>query len=350
MTGASSSIRWAEFLNGIAGLLPDGSADGLDVLVAGDAMEAALVAARLATALNAGGRRCVRVSQSSPSSPSSPSPSAGPASEGDAAAIRLADGPGWRTSRHWDVVIVVRTAPTPTVRGGGSRQDGESGAVIVVDMDDPDWPVIRRVAAPLAGRGRWYLTETRAFFAARAATWDTKFGDDMPAYAAAVAEAGIRRDGAVVDVGCGTGRALPALRQAVGPRGTVIALDITPEMLREASCRARDAHAALLLADARRLPLAAACADAVFAAGLVNHLPDTVAGLRELARITRPGGRLVLFHPTGRAALAARHGRTLSPDEPLAAGPLRLSTRAAGWELTAYDDSADRFFALAVRR
>jgi SAM-dependent methyltransferase len=195
-----------------------------------------------------------------------------------------------------------------------------------------------------------YLAETRAFFAVRAATWDTKFGDDLPAYAAAVAEAGLPRDGVVVDVGCGTGRALPALRQAVGPRGTVIAVDVTPEMLREARCHGRASHAALVLADARRLPLADASADAVFAAGLVSHLPDPDAGLLELARVTRRGGRLVLFHPSGRAALAARHGRTLTPDEPLSPVPLQRSTGDTGWELTAYDDAVERFFAMAVRR
>jgi len=204
-------------------------------------------------------------------------------------------------------------------------------------------------APPAVTGASRYLAETRAFFAARAATWDTKFGDDMPAYAAAVAQAGLPPGGTVADVGCGTGRALPALRQAVGPAGAVIAIDVTPEMLREACCAGRRADAGLVLADARRLPLADACADAVFAAGLVNHLPDTEAGLRELGRVTRPGGLLVLFHPSGRAALAARHGRTLSPDEPLAAVPLECLTRASGWRLTTYDDAADRFFALAVR-
>ncbi len=78
---------------------------------------------------------------------------------------------------------------------------------------------------------RRYIAETRAFFASRASSWDTRFGDDMPAYAAAVARAGIPRGGVVVDVGCGTGRALPALRRAVGPDGSVIAADLTPEML-----------------------------------------------------------------------------------------------------------------------
>jgi ubiquinone/menaquinone biosynthesis C-methylase UbiE len=194
-----------------------------------------------------------------------------------------------------------------------------------------------------------YLTETRAFFAVRAANWDAKFGHDLPAYAAAVAQAGIPLGGTVADVGCGTGRALPALRRAVGPHGTVVAIDITPEMLLEARGAGRAADGGLVLADARRLPLVDASVDAVFAAGLVNHLPDTEAGLRELARVTRPGGLLVLFHPSGRAALAARHGRSLSQDEPLAAEPLRCLTRATGWELRSHDDAADRFFAVAVR-
>ncbi len=171
----------------------------------------------------------------------------------------------------------------------------------------------------------------------------------MPAYAAAVARAGIPRGGVVVDVGCGTGRALHALRQAVGPDGAVIAADLTPEMLAAARPKATAARAALVIADARRLPFADASADALFAAGLVNHLPDPEAGLGELARVARPGGLLILFHPSGRAALAARQGRTLTGDEPLSVGPLSRSTLATGWRLTTYHDAADHFFAVAVR-
>jgi ubiquinone/menaquinone biosynthesis C-methylase UbiE len=198
--------------------------------------------------------------------------------------------------------------------------------------------------------GERYIVDTQAFFACRAASWDTRFGDDLPAYRAAVAEAGIRRGGVAIDVGCGTGRALPPLREAVGPDGSVIAVDLTPEMLAAARPKSGPARAALILADARSLPFADGSADAIFAAGLVNHLPDTEAGLCELARVTRPGGLLVLFHPTGRAALAARHGSVLAADEPLAEGTLRRSTSAAGWRLTAYDDAPHRFFAVAERR
>jgi SAM-dependent methyltransferase len=260
----------------------------------------------------------------------------------------LADGPRWRAARCWDVVIWLRTPPAAGT-GNGSHGDGEFGADIVIDLHDPAWPVIRQVAPGLAAHLGWYVSETRAFFARRAAVWDAKFGPDLPAYAAAIREAGFPAGGVAIDAGCGTGRALPALRQAVGPRGMVIGLDLTPEMLSQARSQGHAVHAGLAVADARRLPLGDASVDVVFAAGLIMHLPDAGAGLRQFARVTRPGGLLILFHPSGRAAVAARHGRTLQPGEPLAKAPLRRSAQAAGWRLTTYDDPADRFLAIATR-
>ena len=280
--------RWEEMLGSLTGLLPRRSRC---VLIDGPAEQARLFASRLVEKL-AGqqGTRSVQVTL--------------------------------EAGGDWDVAIFLRTAPggrhSPVYRkeredrkerenhkerqGREERehQDGkeldercrrerEERADVVVDLHDVRWPVIRRVAAPLAGCGPWYLTETRAFFACRAATWDARFGDDLPAYSAAVAEAGIRRGGVVIDVGCGTGRALPPLREAVGPAGKVIAMDMTPEMLVAARPAIRLAGASVLIADARALPFADGSADAIFAAGLVNHLPDTEAGLRGLARVTRPG-------------------------------------------------------------
>ena len=329
MTGTSHQ-RWDELLDNIAGLLPAGTAS---VVIDGPRGQAEVVAARLAATLRAAARPCSRLAGGATRAAEDAAPAAG--------TIVLADGPGWRTARDWDVVIWLRTDPDP---------DGDAGASIVIDLHDPAWPVIRRVAAPLASQGPWYIPETRAFFSARAATWDTKFGNDLPAYAAAIAQACIPEHGTVIDVGCGNGRALPALRQAVGAGGTVIAVDLTPEMLRNARARGRAARAGLILADVRQLPFASASADAVFAAGLITHLPDAEAGLRQLARVTRPGGLLILFHPSGRAALAARHGRALEPDEPLAAASLQRSTRNAGWQLTTYDDAESRFLAIATRR
>ncbi|WP_432069279.1 class I SAM-dependent methyltransferase [Streptomyces sp. AA1529] len=189
----------------------------------------------------------------------------------------------------------------------------------------------------------------RAFFGERAVHWDARFPDDGPAYAAAVAEIGLRPGDAVLDAGCGTGRALPALRDAVGPRGTVLGADLTPEMLAEVVRAGRGNTALLFLTDVARLPLRRACLDAVFGAGLISHLPGPQSGLRELARVVRPRGRLALFHPVGRAALAARRGRRLTPDDVRAEPRLRTLLDATGWRLVSFADEDDGYLALAER-
>ncbi|WP_031079467.1 class I SAM-dependent methyltransferase [Streptomyces sp. NRRL S-118] len=192
-------------------------------------------------------------------------------------------------------------------------------------------------------------TDVQEFFTARAADWDARFPDDGPAYAAAVADVGLRPGDAVLDAGCGTGRALPPLREAVGPEGTVIGADLTPAMLAAAVRAGRDGSAALLLADVARLPLRDGALDAVFGAGLISHLPHPVENLRELARVVRPGGRLALFHPVGRAALAARHGRRITEDDLRAEPNLRPLLAGAGWRMESYVDEDDRFLVLAAR-
>ncbi|MHB9849393.1 class I SAM-dependent methyltransferase [Streptomyces krungchingensis] len=188
------------------------------------------------------------------------------------------------------------------------------------------------------------------FFAARAADWDARFPDDGPAYAAAVAAMGLREGDRVLDAGCGTGRALPPLRAAVGASGAVVGADLTPAMLEAAVRAGRDRDGQLLLTDVAALPLRTESLDAVFGAGLVSHLPDPAANLRELARVVRPGGTLALFHPVGRAALAARQGRQITPDDLRAEANLRPLLADAGWEMTSYVDEDTRFLALAVRR
>ncbi|MFG2783872.1 class I SAM-dependent methyltransferase [Streptomyces prunicolor] len=192
-------------------------------------------------------------------------------------------------------------------------------------------------------------THVQEFFGARAADWDSRFPDDGPAYAAAVAELGLRAGDRVLDAGCGTGRALPPLRAAVGRSGVVVGADLTPAMLEAAVRAGRGRDGRLLLADVAALPLRPESLDAVFAAGLIAHLPQPEENLRELARVVRPGGSLALFHPIGRAALAARQGRQITPDDLRAEPNLRPLLADSGWRMTSYADEDARFLALAVR-
>jgi SAM-dependent methyltransferase len=192
------------------------------------------------------------------------------------------------------------------------------------------------------------LADNQAFFATRAATWDQKFHDDGPAYDRAAADLAPPSGGVVLDLGCGTGRALEWLRRVVGPAGVVIGLDGTWEMLEVAQQARRHRDGALVASDAVRLPLRDRSVDAVFAAGILHHLPEPDHGLVELARVTRPGGRLAIFHPIGRAALAARHGKSLSDDDLLAAPNLEQWLARYGWTVASIDDGIDRYLAIGT--
>jgi SAM-dependent methyltransferase len=192
-------------------------------------------------------------------------------------------------------------------------------------------------------------TDVQEFFGARAADWDSRFPDDGPAYAAAVAELGLREGDRVLDAGCGTGRALTPLRGAVGPSGVVVGVDVTQAMLEAAVRAGRDRDGRLLLSDVAALPLRSRSLDAVFAAGLIAHLPQPGESLRELARVVRPGGILALFHPIGRAALAARQGRQITADDLRAEPNLRPLLAGSRWRMISYADEDTRFLALAVR-
>ncbi len=188
------------------------------------------------------------------------------------------------------------------------------------------------------------IQEARAFFGPRAATWDERFPDDDPLFESAVGRLGLHPGGVAVDVGCGTGRALPYLRRAVGPAGLAVGVDATPEM-----CAVAAGRGTIVLGEATRLPFMTGACDAVFAAGLLHHLPDPRVGLTEFARVTRSGGALALFHPIGRAALAARRGHALDDADVRDPRHLPAALTATGWELSDLDDGDDRYLAVALR-
>jgi trans-aconitate methyltransferase len=190
------------------------------------------------------------------------------------------------------------------------------------------------------------LEHTREFFGPRAAHWDDRFHDDTIVYRAAIADIAPKRGGVVVDLGCGTGRALPLLREAVGPEGVVLGVDVTPEMLHVAHAKGRGA---LALADVTQLPVAPGRIDMVFAAGILGHVPDTRALLRALADATSRKAKLAVFHPIGRAARAARHQRTLEPTELLDPTVLPGVLAECGWAAHRIDDSDARYLAIATR-
>ena len=94
----------------------------------------------------------------------------------------------------------------------------------------------------------------------------------------------------ILDVGCGTGANLELLARY----GEAEGVDVSPEAL--AFCRERGLQN-VRQGEAEHLPYADASFDLVTGLDVVEHLDDDVAGLREIRRVLRPGGRALLFVP-----------------------------------------------------
>jgi SAM-dependent methyltransferase len=102
----------------------------------------------------------------------------------------------------------------------------------------------------------------------------------------------------VLDVGCGPGVDTQALARIVGPTGRVTGVDIDPGMIEQAAAAARaagiDGFVDHQLIDAHALPLADASFNAARSERVFQHAVDPDRLLREMIRVTRPGGRVVV--------------------------------------------------------
>jgi SAM-dependent methyltransferase len=100
----------------------------------------------------------------------------------------------------------------------------------------------------------------------------------------AIREAGPER---FLDVGCGMGELAERVQQEL--TAAVAAIDISPRMVELTRARGVDAQ----VADVQELPFETGSFDCVAANWILHHVPDLDRGVRELARVLRPGGRLV---------------------------------------------------------
>jgi malonyl-CoA O-methyltransferase len=149
---------------------------------------------------------------------------------------------------------------------------------------------VRESLAPLEAYRLW------------AATWDR----DLSAVVALESSVVVRwlgdlRGRLVVDAACGTGRWLSHLR---GLGACALGFDFSLPMLARAAAKTELAGT-LAAADLRRLPVAARSADLVLCALALGHVAELDLAVRELCRMVKPGGALLVtdFHPD-----AARRG------------------------------------------
>src|SRR5688572_5751861 len=189
-----------------------------------------------------------------------------------------------------------------------SRRDGTS-RFYSMPLDDLDsgasglWPLIREQVAATAAAGQderrlaGVLARRRAksqeFFATAAGDWDRLrtdlFGDSFYLWAVL----GLIDPTLVVgDLGCGTGQ----LTETIAPYvRRVIAVDGSADMLDAARRRLLDrSNVDLRQGDLESLPLDAGELDAAMLSLVLHYSPDPARALTEVARVVRPGGRLLV--------------------------------------------------------
>jgi SAM-dependent methyltransferase len=102
----------------------------------------------------------------------------------------------------------------------------------------------------------------------------------------------------VLDVGCGTGVFLPLLAEVVGPTGRVAGVDRAAAFVEQARARTRALDMVRVdEGDVYALPYPDGAFDAAHCERVLLHLDDPTAALREMRRVVRPGGRVIVAEP-----------------------------------------------------
>ncbi len=103
-----------------------------------------------------------------------------------------------------------------------------------------------------------------------------------------------------LDAGCGPGGITETMADVVGPEGHVTGVELNPERVAEASLRCqRRPNLGFLQADICRMELPDATFDYSWSQFVFEYLPDRLPALREMARVTRPGGKVVVSEIDG---------------------------------------------------
>lgn len=121
------------------------------------------------------------------------------------------------------------------------------------------------------------------------ADWDYR----APAQAAELLRAESPPDSRILDAGCGTGLTGAALR-AAGFTGPIDGIDLSPPSLKLAEKLSVYRALEVVNLQALPLPFAGDSYDALICIGVMTYIPDTEGVLREFARITRSGGKVLV--------------------------------------------------------
>lgn len=113
-------------------------------------------------------------------------------------------------------------------------------------------------------------------------------------------QAGLARGQRVVDLGCGAGAVMPAILDLVGPEGSVVGVDVSPERVEEArQLVSASPNAEVKVGALPATGLPAASFDFSWSQFVFEYLREPEVALREMIRVTRPGGTVAVADVDG---------------------------------------------------
>ena len=142
------------------------------------------------------------------------------------------------------------------------------------------------------------LENRKEFFNRHASTWDKELqyeGKNLQLLEV-VKWFELSQGDSVLDVGTGTGILLPFIKEAIGPKGSLVAMDFSFKMLKQARLRRYMDEEILINASVTAIPSHSNQFDRVTCFSAFPHFPDKARSLLEMVRVLRSGGKLFIAH------------------------------------------------------
>ncbi len=193
---------------------------------------------------------------------------------------------------------------------------------------------------------------TRIYFNERATIWDQtvaeKDGSKLKQMARRLR---IEPKSGVLDVGSGSGIFIPYLLELLDQAGRLVALDFAEEMLKVAKRKDFDGNIEFLTGDVTDIPIYKETFNTVVCYSSFPHFHDKPKALKEMSRVMKTGGRLLICHTTSRARVNEIHHsipavkNDLLPDE----DEMKTLLKAAGFTEISIEDEGKSYLASALK-
>ena len=195
--------------------------------------------------------------------------------------------------------------------------------------------------------------QLQEYFDQLAPTWDKELTRErLNCLGNIIKELGIKPGYYVLDIGSGTGVLLPFLIAELGDEGKIVALDFSAEMLGQAQAKNFPPIIGFAQADVLAIPLADNSVDLAICNSVFPHFDDKAKALKEINRVLRNNGLLVICHTMSRKMINQLHqsiggvvANHLLPHE----FQLRELLKKAGLKVIHLEDGPERYLVIAEK-